>query len=87
VLRVREETELVIGGARRAGDRYIIPVIRTLVLHAGRTAVVSLTPVALIIAEGECEYLIRLPGAPRSIESALDTLRGDIDRQKRECPG
>ncbi len=82
-----EGSELVIGGARRVGDRCIIPVIRTLVIHASGTAMASLTPVALIIAEGEREYLIRLPGAPRSIGSALDTLRGDIDRQKREYPG
>ncbi|MBP7410565.1 MAG: hypothetical protein KA818_03345 [Methanoculleus sp.] len=90
MLGVREESEsrgLVIGGARSVDGRCIIPVIRALVVCREGGAAVSLTPVALIVAEGEHEYLTLLPGASCSIGDALGTLRDDIEREKGKCAG
>jgi len=90
VLRVREEKgggDLVIGGARRVGDRCIIPVVRTLAFARGGAAVVSLTPVALLFSEGEDEYIALLPGAPLTVRDAIGTLRDDIEREKEKSPG
>lgn len=47
----------------------------------------SLSPVALLIAEGEHEYLALLPGAPPGTKDAIKTLRDGIERQKEECLG
>ncbi|WP_292519255.1 hypothetical protein [Methanoculleus sp.] len=80
-------TEFVVGGGRRVGDRCIIPVIRTFVIDGGGTAVISLTPVALLIAEGEDERLTLLPGAPPGTGKAVKTLHADIERQKEKCMG
>ncbi|MCK8518471.1 hypothetical protein [Methanoculleus sp. 7T] len=77
--------DLVVGGARRVGDRCIIPVVRTLAVCRGETAVVGLTPVALLFAEGDDEYVALLPGAPLSIGDALGPLREDIEREKKKC--
>ena len=82
-----ERTELVVGGGRKVGDRCIIPVIREHVVHAGGSAMLSLSPVALLIAEGEHEYLALLPGAPPGTKDAIKTLRDGIERQKEECLG
>lgn len=77
--------DLAVGGARRVGNRCVIPVIRTIAVCPGETAVVSLTPVALLFTEGEDEYVALLPGAPLPIEDALGTLRADIEREKEKC--
>ncbi|UYU17484.1 MULTISPECIES: hypothetical protein [Methanoculleus] len=82
-----EATDLVVGGGRMAGGRCIIPLIRAFSICAGGTAVVSLTPVALLFAEGEREYLALLPGAPRGINDLIGELRGDIEREKEKCSG
>jgi len=92
VLRVREEKEsgapdLVVGGARKIGGRCIIPIIRALVVRREGGAAVSLTPVALLFAEGEVEYLTLLPGAPPGTGDAIGTLRDDIEREKEKCAG
>jgi len=89
VLRVREEEQgdLVIGGARRVGDRCIIPVVRTLTLSRGGAAVVSLTPVALLFSEGEDEYIALLPGAPPDTGEIIGTLHDDIEREKEKSSG
>lgn len=76
--------DLVIGGARRVGNRCIIPIIRTRALSRGGGALVSLTPVALLFAEGEDEYLALLPGTPRTIRDAIEILRDDIEREKEK---
>ncbi|NLM81739.1 MAG: hypothetical protein GX191_03735 [Candidatus Methanoculleus thermohydrogenotrophicum] len=88
MLRVCEEKgggDLVIGGARRIGNRCIIPVIKRLTLSRGGAALVSLTPVALLFAEGEDEYIALLPGAPPTVRDAIGTLRDDIEREKEKC--
>lgn len=53
----------------------------------GGVATVSLTPVALLIAEGEHEYLALLPGAPPKAGDLIDTLRDEIEREKEKCSG
>lgn len=82
-------TDLVVGGGRTAGGRYIIPpIIRTFTLCMGEAAAISLTPpVALLVVEGEREYLALLPGAPETIDDLFETLRGDIEREKEKCAG
>jgi hypothetical protein len=87
VLRVREETDLVVGGARRVDDRCIVPIIRAFTICMGGVATVSLTPVALLIAEGEREYLALLPGAPPKTGDLIGTLRDEIEREKEKCSG
>lgn len=87
MLRVPEATDLVVGGGRMAGGRCIIPVVRAFTLCMGGAAALSLTPVALLVVEGEREYLALLPGAPETIDELLETLRDDIDREKERCMG
>ncbi len=70
-----------------ADGRCIIPIIRMFAVYRGESAMASLAPVALIIAEGEREYFILLPGAPRSVEDAFGELRDNIERQKEICAG
>ena len=82
-----EQGDLVIGGARRVGDRCIIPVVRTLALSRGGAAVVSLAPVALLFSEGEDEYIALLPGAPPDTGEIIGTLRDDIEREKEKSMG
>ncbi len=82
-----EQGDLVIGGARRVGDRCIIPVVRTLALSRGGAAVVSLTPVALFFSEGEDEYIALLPGAPPDTGEIIGTLRADIEQEKEKSMG
>lgn len=82
---MREETDLVVGGGRRVGDRCIIPIVRAFTLCMGGVATVSLTPVALLIAEGEHEYLALLPGAPQKAGDIIGTLRDEIEHQKEKC--
>ena len=78
---------LVVGGAHRVGDRCIIPIIRALTVYGGGTAMVSLTPIALLFTEGEHEYLALLPGAPKKTGDLIGTLRADIEREKEKCTG
>lgn len=78
---------LVVGGARSAGGRCIIPIIRTLEMHLGEVATVCLTPVALLVTEGEKEYLTLLPGAPATIAEIIGRLRHEIEREKKKCTG
>ncbi len=80
-----DKTDLVVGGALRVGGRCIIPIVRTLAIRRGRGAAISLTPVALLFAEGDDEYLALLPGAPPAIGEIIDTLRDDIEHQKEKC--
>lgn len=87
MLRVPEKTRLVVGGARRAGGRCIIPIIRALAVYGEETAAVILTPVALLVAEGENEYLTLLPGAPPETRDIAETLRDEIEREKKKCAG
>jgi len=87
VLRVSEGSDLIVGGGRRVEGRCIIPIVRAIAIHGRESAVVSLTPVALIVAEGENEYLALLPGVAPDVRDAIDTLRDDIERQKEECAG
>lgn len=82
-----ESSDLIVGGARNVGGRCIIPIIRMFAIYREESAMASLAPVALIIIEGESEYFILLPGAPRSVEDALGELRGDIEHQKERCAG
>lgn len=82
-----EKTRLVVGGARRAGGRCIIPIIRALAVYGEETAAVILTPVALLVAEGENEYLTLLPGAPTKAGEKIEGLRTDIEREKEKCTG
>ena len=84
---MREETDLVVGGARRVDDRCIVPIIRAFTICMGGGATVSLTPVALLIAEGEREYLALLPGAPPKTGDLIGTLRDEIEREKEKCSG
>jgi len=90
VLRVREEKEsgdagLVVGGARNVGGRCIIPIIRTLEVHLGGAATVCLTPVALLVVEGEHESLTLLPGAPAKTAEIIGRLQNEIEREKKKC--
>jgi len=87
VWRVPEGIDLVAGGGRTAGGRCIIPIIRMFTLCMGEAAAISLTPVAILVVEGEREYLALLPGAPRAIDDLLKTLRDDIEREKKRCMG
>jgi uncharacterized spore protein YtfJ len=91
VLQVREKEsdgpDLVVGGGRRAGGRCIIPIVRALVVYGGGSATVSLTPVALLVTEGENEYLTLLPGAPTKAGEKIEGLRTDIEREKEKCTG
>ena len=89
MLQVREENDpgLVVGGGRRVGGRCIIPIVRTLAVYLEGAATASLTPVALIVAEGEHEYLTLLPGAPPGTGDVIGTLRDDIEREKERCAG
>lgn len=91
MLPVREKESggpgLVVGGGRRAGDRCIIPIISALVVYGGGSAMVSLTPVALLVTEGENEYLALLPGAPTKAGEKIESLRGDIEREKEKSMG
>ncbi|MDV4341873.1 hypothetical protein HL657_01500 [Methanoculleus sp. YWC-01] len=87
MLRVHKEPDLVVGGARRVDGRCIIPIVRAFTLCMGGVATVSLTPVALLIAEGEHEYLALLPGAPPKAGDLIDTLRDEIEREKEKCSG
>lgn len=82
-----EGTDLVVGGGRRVDGRCIIPIVRVLTLHQGEGAVISLTPVALIVVEGGNEYLALLSGATAEVRDAIWTLREDIERQKEESAG
>jgi len=84
---VHKEPDLVVGGARRVDGRCIIPIVRAFTLCMGGVATVSLTPVALLIAEGEHEYLALLPGAPPKAGDLIDTLRDEIEREKEKCSG
>jgi hypothetical protein len=91
VLPVREEESggpnLVVGGGRRIDDRCIIPIVSALVFYGGGSAMVSLTPVALLVTEGENEYLALLPGAPAKTGEKIESLRGDIEREKEKSMG
>jgi len=91
VLPVREEESggpgLVVGGGRRIDDRCIIPIVSALVVYGGGSAMVSLTPVALLVTEGENEYLALLPGAPAKTGEKIEALRGDIEREKEKSMG
>ncbi len=87
MLPVSEGTDLVVGGGRRVDGRCIIPIVRALAIHGGGGGVVSLTPVALVVAEGENEYLALLPGVAPDVRDAIGTLRGEIEREKEECAG
>lgn len=91
MLPVREEESagpgLVVGGGRRVGGRCIIPIISALVVYGRGSAMVSLTPVALLVTEGEIEYLTLLPGAPAKIREKIEAFRGDIEREKERCMG
>jgi len=92
VLRVPEEKgsgepDLVVGGGRRIGGRCIIPIIRAFAVYGGGTATVSLTPVALLVTEGEGEFLTLLPGAPLKTGETIEKLRADIEREKKKCTG
>lgn len=78
---------LVVGGGRRAGGRCIIPIVRALVVYGGGSATVSLTPVALLVTEGDNEYLALLPGAPTKAGEKIEGLRADIEREKEKCTG
>jgi uncharacterized spore protein YtfJ len=87
---MREEKEsgnLVIGGACRIDSRCIIPVVRALTVYGGGTAMVSLTPVALLVTEGEKEYLTLLPDAHAKTRDIIGTLRDEIEREKEKCTG
>jgi len=88
---VREEESggpnLVVGGGRRIDDRCIIPIVSALVFYGGGSAMVSLTPVALLVTEGENEYLALLPGAPAKTGEKIESLRGDIEREKEKSMG
>ncbi len=84
---MREETELVVGGSRRVGDRCIIPIVRAFTICMGGAATASLTPVALLVIEGGHEYLSLLPGAPPKAAEIIDTLRDEIEREKEKCAG
>ncbi len=89
---MREEKEsgdadLVVGGARSVGGRCIIPIIRALAVHLEGAAAVSLTPVALLVTEGEHEYLTLLPCAPPKTAEIIGTLRDEIEREKEKCTG
>ena len=81
------EPDLVVGGGRRIGGRCIIPIVRALVVYGGGSATVSLTPVALLVTEGENEYLTLLPGAPTKAGEKIEGLRTDIEREKEKCTG
>lgn len=81
----QEWGDLVVGGARQVGNRCIIPIIRTLAVSGGGGALVSLTPVALLFAEGDDEYIALLPGAPLAIGDAIGTLRDEIEREKEKA--
>ncbi len=85
MLRVPEETDLVVGGALRVGDRCIIPIVRAFTICMGGAATASLAPVALLVIEGEHEYLALLPGAPPKTPDIVGTLRDEIERQKKKC--
>ena len=78
---------LVVGGGRRIDDRCIIPIVSALVVYGGGSAMVSLTPVALLVTEGENEYLALLPGAPAKTGEKIESLRGDIEREKEKSMG
>ncbi|MDD3857050.1 MAG: hypothetical protein PHP43_03265 [Methanoculleus sp.] len=78
---------LVVGGGRRIDDRCIIPIVSALVVYGGGSAMVSLTPVALLVTEGENEYLALLPGAPAKTGEKIEALRGDIEREKEKSMG
>ncbi|WP_250986400.1 hypothetical protein [Methanoculleus oceani] len=84
---MREETDLVVGGGRRVGDRCIIPIVRTFAICMEGAATVSLTPVALLVTEGELEYLTLLPDAPAKTGDTIGTLRDAIEREKKKCAG
>ena len=87
---MREEKEngnLVIGGACRIDGRCIIPVVRALTVYGGGTAMVSLTPVALLVTEGEKEYLTLLPDAHAKTGDIIGRLRNEIEREKEKCMG
>lgn len=79
--------ELAVGGGCRVDGRCIIPIVRAFVMHHGSAVMASLTPVALVIIEGEHEYLALLPGAPGGTEDALKMLRDDIEREKEKSMG
>lgn len=83
----KESGNLVVGGARNIGGRCIIPIIRTLEMHLGGAATVCLTPVALLIVEGEHESLTLLPGAPAKIAEIIGRLQNEIEREKKKCTG
>ncbi|MCK9307181.1 MAG: hypothetical protein M0P17_06585 [Methanoculleus sp.] len=78
---------LVVGGARSVGGRCIIPIVRMLEMHLGGAATVCLTPVALLVVEGEHESLTLLPGAPATIGEIIGRLRHEIEREKKKCTG
>ncbi|NLB01411.1 MAG: hypothetical protein GX837_10760 [Methanomicrobiales archaeon] len=79
--------ELAVGSGCWVDGRCIIPIVRVFVMRHGGAVMASLTPVALVIIEGEREYLTILPGAPQETEDALETLRDDIEREKEKCEG
>ncbi|NMA11436.1 MAG: hypothetical protein GX932_10615 [Methanomicrobiales archaeon] len=56
-------------------------------LCMGEAAAISLTPVAILVVEGEREYLALLPGAPETIDDLFETLRDDIEREKKRSAG
>ena len=79
--------ELVIGRAHLVEDRCIIPVVRFLVVCRSGGALVQTTPIALLIAEGDEEYIALLPGArtPEMIREIIASFREDIEREKQSC--
>ncbi|MFA7562462.1 MAG: hypothetical protein WCY70_03385 [Methanoculleus sp.] len=79
--------ELVVGSGCRVDGRCIIPIVRAFVMHHGSAVMAGLTPVALVIVEGEREYLVLLPDAPEGTGDTLKTLRDDIDQEKEKCEG
>ncbi|MDV2481020.1 hypothetical protein F8E02_03150 [Methanoculleus sp. Wushi-C6] len=82
-----EEADLIVGSGRRVDGRCVIPIVRVFTVCAGKTAAVSLIPVALLVTEGDGEYLMLFPGAPPATREIVSTLRDDIERQKEGCAG
>lgn len=78
-----QKRNLIVGGARRIGDRCIIPIIRVLAMHLGRSDVVRLVPVALLFFEGEDEFTVLLPGAPSDTMETIGSLSDKIEQERK----
>jgi hypothetical protein len=79
--------KLIVGGARLIDRRCIFPIIRFSATRQNGFGIVHASPIALLIVEEGEEYIALLPGAGTAdeVREAIDSLREDIERERRNC--